>query len=147
MGFLPLSSLVIGALAIGLLVVAPFCVLMWRAGYNVAWASLPFAAALLIIVPVSARPVDVVVVGAVYLLGLYAFVLTAGPSQKARRQTLRQQKRQGWQPIEQMVARPAVASRAATMPALVPARTGPPMVMLPNGTVRPAPWAPRVPVA
>ena len=32
---LPLSPLVVGAVIVGLLVITPFCVLMWRAGYNV----------------------------------------------------------------------------------------------------------------
>ena len=139
MDFLPLSPLVVGALAVGFLVVTPFCILMWRAGYNVAWASLPFAALLLLNMPVSARPTSVVVAAAIYLLGLYAFVLTTGKAARERRLAARRAKNKNWQPLATYtppVARPAVANRSMTPNA--------PMIVLPNGTLRPAPWAPRV---
>jgi hypothetical protein len=140
MDALPLSPMVIGALVVGFVVVMPFCVLMWRAGYNVAWASLPFAALLLLNMPVTARPTSLVVAAAIYLLGLYAFVLTTGKGARERRLAARRAKaqRQNWQPLAAYAApatRPAVANRAIT--------TDAPMIMLPNGTLRPAPWAPR----
>lgn len=137
MAFLPLSPLVLGALAVGFLVVTPFVVLMWRAGYNVAWASLPFAALLLLNLPVTARPTSLIVAAAVYLLGLYAFVLTTGKGQRQRRDAARRVKNKNWQPLEAFSApqpRPAMASRAG-------APSGK-MIVLPNGTLRPAPWAP-----
>jgi len=83
-------------------------------------------------VPVSARPTSVVIAAAVYLLGLYAFVLTTGKEAAQQRRATRRVKGKAGQPIEAFVAagaRPAMASRATA-----PAGR---MLVLPNGTMRP----------